>query len=254
MKKKIKGLCVLLAFLFVLSFADSPVFADSLQVHGTWDRLLNKHVKDGIVDYDGFARDGKQLDRYLDGLSKANVQNLSSNERLAFWINAYNAFTVKLILNHYPVSSIRKISRPWKRKEWNAAGQVLSLDQIEHEILRKQFKEPRIHFAIVCASIGCPDLQSFAYVDSTLDDQLTLAARQFFHSPKHFEIQEDGSGIIIRISKIFSWFGDDFGAAKDDRVRFMLPFLDTSTAQKIKKAENIKLKYKNYDWGLNGKQ
>jgi hypothetical protein len=219
--------------------------------HTTWDHLLKKHVKNGLVDYKGFAKDIKRLDNYLDQLNKANISGFSKEQKLAYWINAYNAFTVKLILNHYPTKSIRKISRPWKRKEWNAAGKPVSLDQIEHKILRKEFKEPRIHFAIVCASIGCPDLQPFAFTAGKLEKQLTLAAKQFFSSPKHFQLDRDGDRVIIRISKIFSWFGKDFGADKRERAYFMFPYLDIETGNKIKMAETIKFKYKSYDWNLN---
>jgi hypothetical protein len=159
-------------------------------LHNTWDKLLHKYVKDGIVDYKGFASDIKVLDGYLEQLEKENISGYSPAEKLALWINAYNAFTVKLILNHYPIKSIRKISNPWGQPVWKVAGQTLSLDYIEHKILRREFREPRIHFAIVCASIGCPDLQSFAFRGDKIKEQLDLAAREFFASAKHFRIKK----------------------------------------------------------------
>lgn len=246
----ISGLALLLGLLMLTS----PTFARVPPLHETWDQLLKKHVKDGWVDYKGFNRDVKQLDYYLDQLAKLDVSRLSGDEKLAYWVNAYNAFTVKLILNHYPIPGIRKISRPWKRKEWKASGKMVSLDHIEHEILRKNFKEPRIHFAIVCASIGCPDLQPFAFYAAKIEEQLTHAAKHFFNSTKHFELKQKGDYVTIHISKIFSWFGKDFGGDKRTRANFMLPYLDEKIALEIKKAGKLKFKYKSYDWNLNEKQ
>ena len=157
MKELTFSFIILFVMCFVLTAGGTP------GLHATWDKLLHKYVKDGRVDYNGFSRDIKVLDGYLEKLEKEDTSGYSPEEKLAFWINAYNAFTVKLILNHYPIKSIRKISNPWGQRIWKAAGQILSLDYIEHKILRREFKEPRIHFAIVCASIGCPDLQNAAF-------------------------------------------------------------------------------------------
>jgi hypothetical protein len=227
------------------------VGAETSGLHVTWDKLLQKYVKDGTVDYKGFSGDIKVLDSYLEQLEKKDLSNCSPEEKLAFWINAYNAFTVKLILNHYPIESIRKISNPWGRRVWKAAGQTISLDHIEHKILRQEFKEPRIHFTIVCASIGCPDLQNFAFRGDKIEEQLGLAAGKFFASAKHFRIKKDGDTVIIYTSKIFNWFGKDFGKNKEERIAFMLTYLDQSTADKIKKAKSVKIKYLDYDWNLN---
>jgi hypothetical protein len=226
---------------------------DITDLHSTWNDLLQKYVKGGIVDYKGMAGEVKVLDRYLARLGKEDIFTYSPAGKLAFWINAYNAFTVKLILNYYPVKSIRKISNPWGKRIWKAAGQTVSLDDIEHKILRKRFKEPRIHFAIVCASIGCPDLQSFAYRGEKINDQLAMVARKFFASAKHFEIKANGDRVVIYISKIFNWFGSDFGKNKEERIAFMQPYLDQTTMSTIKKAKIVKFKYLDYDWNLNGK-
>lgn len=220
-------------------------------LHKTWDTLLQKHVKNGRVSYKGFAKDVEQLDSYLSALDKVDISTFSREQKLAFWINAYNAFTIKLILDHYPVKSIRKITSPWKQRIWKAASQTLSLNDIEHQILRKELKEPRIHFAIVCASIGCPNLQSFAFLGDRLNDQLDRAARRFFSFHKHFFIEEDGPKITIYISKIFKWFGEDFGKDKKERIDFILRYLEKSDIEKIKKASVVKMKYLNYDWNLN---
>lgn len=230
---------------FALTAGETP------GLHATWDKLLQKYVKDGTVDYKGFSSDIKLLDGYLEKLEKEDISSYSPGQKLAFWINVYNAFTVKLILNHYPIKSIRKISNPWGQRVWKAAGQTLSLDHIEHKILRREFKEPRIHFAIVCASIGCPNLQDFAFRGDKIKEQLALVAREFFASAKHFYIRKNGDTVIIYISKIFNWFGKDFGKNKEERIAFMLTYLDQSTADKIKKEKSVKIKYLPYDWNLN---
>lgn len=232
---------------FLLTAGETP------GLHAVWDKLLHQYVKAGTVDYKGFSSDTKLLDRYLEKLEKKDLSTCSPEEKLVFWINAYNAFTVKLILNHYPIKSIRKISNPWGQRICRAAGQTLSLDHIEHKILRKEFKEPRIHFAIVCASIGCPDLQNFAFRGDKISEQLVRAASKFFASAKHFRIKKQGNTVIIYINKIFNWFGKDFGKNKAERIAFMLTYLDQSTADKIKKAKSLKIKYLPYDWNLNGK-
>jgi len=236
--------------LFLLSVV--PVEAKlSGGLHGSWDKLLKKHVKNGTVDYKGFAADVKVLDRYLDQLYETDISSFGRAARLAFWINAYNAYTVKLILNHYPVKSIRKISRPWKQSICKAAGKTVSLDHIEHTVLRSELKEPRIHFVIVCASIGCPDLQDSAYLPETIEDQLNHAARQFFGTPKHFYTEIDGDTLIIYISKIFSWFGGDFGKNKKEKMDFMKPFLGKAQQDRFRRAGSVKFKYLDYDWNLN---
>lgn len=240
---------------FVLTTAlSSPVVllasGEESGLHATWDQLLQKHVNNGKVNYKGFAADASLLDSYLDKLNKTDITAFSRAQKLAFWINAYNAFTVKLILNHYPIAGIRKISRPWERREWNAAGETLSLDNIEHVKLRKELKEPRIHFAIVCASIGCPDLHSRAITPDSMENQLDAAARRFFASRKHFHTVEKGTRLIIFISKIFKWFGDDFGKIKGKKS----PLSQRTSPlrkKKIQKATSFKLKYLSYNWNLN---
>ena len=247
MKKIVVLVVVNLIFSALLTARETP------GLHSTWEYLLKKYVKDGRVDYKGLAGEVQTLDRYLTRLGKENISSYSTAEQLAFWINAYNAFTVKLILNHYPVESIRKISNPWGKRAWKAAGQTLSLDDIEHKILRKKFREPRIHFVIVCASVGCPNLQSFAFRGDKLNDQLALAAREFFASPKHFKVKAYHGKVVIYISKIFNWFGSDFGKNKEERIAFITHYLGKATANTLKKARTVKFKYLHYNWNLNGK-
>ncbi|MCP5050509.1 MAG: DUF547 domain-containing protein [bacterium] len=247
----IKQVSIVMMIIFAMALVVTAGDSDGL--HGSWDKLLQKHVKNGVVNYKGFQKDRIQLNRYLGKLEKEDISAYSREEKLAYWINAYNAFTVKLILDNYPVKSIRKISRPWKQRIWKASGKTVSLDDIEHKILRKEFNEPRIHFAIVCASIGCPSLQGFAFSPAKIEEQLSQSARVFFSAPKHFYIKEDGEKIIIFISKIFKWFGGDFGKNKAEKAAFMTPYLDKTSADKIRKAGSLKFKYLGYDWNLNEK-
>ena len=148
-----KTALIILTILLATSGTPAAEQAPPADLHAAWDVLLQKHVSDGNVDYKAFQRSEAQLDAYLATLGATDPSSLSRNGQLAYWINAYNAFTLKLILNHYPVKSIRKLERPWKQRFWMAAGKMHSLDQIEHAILRRKFKEPRIHFAIVCAIV-----------------------------------------------------------------------------------------------------
>jgi len=150
--------------------------------HGPFDALLQAHVRDGMVDYQGFRDDVAELDRYLATLAQANLDGATREEQLAFYINAYNACTIRLILRHYgKIESIREIRKPWDTREWPLAGEVLTINEIEHQKLRDQLREPRIHFAIVCASIGCPKLASRAYTATHVDAELEAAARGRLH-------------------------------------------------------------------------
>lgn len=194
----------------------------------------------------------KKLDTYLEVLGKANIKNFSLEGLLAFWINAYNSFTVKLILNHYPLKSIRDIKDPWKQKIWLAAGERFSLNDIEHNILRKDLNEPRIHFAIVCASRGCPKLNNKSYKADSIHQELDKITRSFFSASQNFLIKKSGNVTTLYLSRIFKWFGNDFGSNEQQRIDFILPYLSESDAVKINNAQKIKVKYLNYDWSLNG--
>lgn len=229
--------------------------------HAIWDQLLHKHVKGSDVSYKGFKRDEKTLDQYLDLLAKTQPAKLSSNQRLAYWINAYNAFTVKLILSRYPkIKSIKDIPARWSKRAWNAAGRLRSLEEIEHEILRKEFNEPRIHFAINCASKSCPDLASDAYVAPRLEAQLTAAAKRFLtHPTKGFRAKREkgrlwGRNNNVYLSKIFSWFAADFEKARGSVIAYVTPYLSPKDRDFVTKyGKKLSLHYMSYDWTLNEK-
>lgn len=209
--------------------------------HQKWNRLLQKHVTtNGNVDYLGFKNDRNQLQTYLDELS-ANVpqKSWSKNAVLAYWINAYNAFTVKLILDHYPVKSIKDIKRPWDQEFIGLGDRTYSLGDIEHDILR-EMNEPRIHFAINCASFSCPELANKAYTEQNLEQQLDTAAKTFVNDKTKNMIKAD----YIEISKIFKWFSGDF-----ETQGTLIDFLNKYS--KVKIDSDAKVKYKDYNWSLN---
>lgn len=214
---------------------------DEATDHNKWNALLQKNVsKDGTVNYKAFQKDGKELQSYLDELS-ARVPNRSwsRNAILAYWINTYNAFTVKLILDNMPIKSIKDINNPWGKKFISLANKKYSLEEIEHEILRKM-DEPRIHFAINCASFSCPNLLNSAYTETKLEQQLNTVAKSFINDKSKNSITANK----IEISKIFDWFAGDF--KKEGSV---ISFLNQYSSIKIN--PKAKLNYKDYNWSLN---
>lgn len=220
--------------------------------HQLWDELLQKHVNpNGTVNYKGFIKDKEKLSRYLDTISQypPDKATWSSEEQLAYWINAYNAYTVKLIIDHYPVKSITKlhptpyipgVRTVWHREFFKIGGQKASLDEIEHQVLRKQFEEPRIHFAINCASVSCPVLRNEAYVASKLEAQLEEQAKRFINDPSRNKISPEQA----EISQLFSWFKGDF-----TRDGSLVDFLNRYANTKIK--PEAKIDHMKYDWDLN---
>lgn len=215
-------------------------------------QLLNAHVRDGVVDYQGFKADEKILDAYLDQMAAVNPDKMSRNDQFAFYINAYNAWTIKLILTRYPdISSIKDIgsifSSPWKKKISRINGDLLTLDEIEHEILRPRFQDPRIHFAVNCASKGCPKLISHPYEAHTLDQQLDTVTREFINNPGRNYLEAN----TLYVSRIFKWFAEDFN---HDIVSFFIQYASDDFRQALTAVgDDLNIRYLNYDWSLNGK-
>ncbi len=209
--------------------------------HSEWDALLKKHVdQQGDVDYKAFAKDKEKLTSYLKELGQNPIASTAEkNERLAYYINLYNAGTVHLILENYPLKSIKDISRPWDKNWVTVGNSKYSLGDIEHKILRKM-DEPRIHFAINCASYSCPRLLNEAFKASTMETQLETAARAFVNDPKRNAITEQ----VVEISEIFKWFKKDF-TTKGTLKNYL------NTYSNIKLLPTTKITYKDYDWRLN---
>jgi hypothetical protein len=243
---------VVMFLVLVMESALSPSTAQPLDLvdNSIYANLLDRHVKKNRVDYDGFKREEALLDRYLEILSATDVGRLSHSEKFAFYINAYNAFTIKLILTKYPgINSIKEIgsffSNPWSKKFIRLGGQTISLDTIEHDFLRPIFKDPRVHFAINCASKGCPPLLNQPYEGKTLEVQLDTMTRAFINDTRQTFLKDN----TLFVSKIFKWFEQDFN---DAPLLFIRQYADTELKKELDRAgPNIKLSYLDYDWTLN---
>lgn len=210
-------------------------------IHASWNVLLQQYVDaDGNVDYRSWKKSQTDLDKYIQLLEKTPPANYwDKNDSLAYFINAYNAVTVKLILDNYPLKSIRDIKDPWDSKSLNLPNNSLTLNDIEHKVLRKM-DDPRIHFAINCASASCPQLSNEAFRASKVQKQLEEATSLFINDTSKNQISEKNIGL----SKIFLWFSKDFGSKKE-RIAFIQKY-----SQKPFK-DNAKIKYQEYDWSLN---
>ncbi|MBC8391541.1 MAG: DUF547 domain-containing protein [Deltaproteobacteria bacterium] len=220
--------------------------------HDLYAGLLEKYVKRGVVDYNSFKSEEASLDKYLKILEETDVKKLARKGQFAFYVNAYNAWTIKLILSGYPgVKSIKDLGSlfksPWKKQLARIDGDIMTLDHIEHNILRPRFKDPRAHFAINCASKGCPPLRSEPYRADILDRQLDEMTRAFINDTLRYRLE----GQTLYVSSIFKWFSEDFN---DDVVGFFLKYAQKDFKKKLEESKsNIRVKYLNYDWSLNGK-
>ena len=234
----------------------------------------------GLVNYRELQAKPAPLDDYIRRLGKYHRKGYElrdQSQQIAFWINAYNALTLRVIIDHYPIqsggffasmrfpkNSIRQIDGAWDGIKHNVMGESMTLDQIEHKILRKQFKDPRIHMALVCAAMGCPPLRNEPYVggqsDGQLDDQLDDQARKFFSNPDKFRI--DRANQTVHLSSIFKWFGKDFKEkyatgefrqlSGDARpvMAFAVKYVAPREAQYLK-TQDYRIEYLDYDWSLN---
>lgn len=213
--------------------------------------LLGKYVKDGVVNYKGFKNEESVLDRYLKVLEEVDSKLLSHNDKFAFYINAYNAWTIKLILSGYPgIKSIKDLGSlfksPWKKKICRIDGEIITLDDIEHNILRPRFKDPRVHFAINCAAKSCPPVRSEPYRGGELDQQLGEMTRAFVNDLERNRLENH----TLYVSSIFKWFAEDFNK---DIVGFFLKYAKGDLKEQLEaNKEKIRVKYLDYDWALNG--
>jgi len=224
--------------------------------HGRLDRLLAAHVTDGRVDYAAFAA-SREFTAYLGVLSTFDPSRLEQDERLAFWINAYNAFTIELINRNEERRSIRKISRPWSVRFIRIGGKMLSLDDIEHEIIRKEFREPRIHFALVCAAKGCPPLRSEAYTGPMLERQLDDQTVTFLTRTPGKNRVDVATGTVW-LSPIFRFrdYEKDCGGSREAIGRFVAGYFRRAGLRaeaELLERGRFALKYTEYDWSLNGR-
>jgi hypothetical protein len=247
---------VLIVPITLLSFS-CPGFGESLPTgfivdHSLFAELLARYVNEGKVDYSGFKREEKQIDAYLTVLEKTDTARLASSEQFAFYINAYNAWTIKLIIGAYPgISSIwdiggRFFNKPFQKKIARLDGATVSLDHIENDILRPRFKDERVHFAINCAAKSCPPLRPDPYCGEIIDRQLDEVTRAFINNPDSNRLEGDR----LYVSKIFKWFSSDF---KDDVPGFFVKYATDTLKERLTTGkQRIRVTYLDYDWSLNG--
>ena len=220
------------------------------QSHAAWDTLLKKHVQPTGVDYTSFKKDQSKLKAYLkdlSGISTKEFNDWAGPDQLAYLTNLYNASTIDLVLEHYPIKSFKDEvggkEGPWKHSFIKALGKTYTLDQIEHELIRKHYAEPRVHFALNCASAGCPPLRSEAFIGENLEKQLEEQTSKFLGNAANNSL----NGKNLKLSPIFDWFKEDFIKKSGSVEAFVNPYFpDTS----IKKGD-VKLSYSDYGWNLN---
>ncbi len=220
---------------------DHPIPIIEAFDHSSWSILLQKHVASGgTVDYKGFKQDHAALKVYLNALGK-NIPNedWTTKDRLAYWMNVYNAFTIKLIIDNYPLQSIKDIKDPWDLRFFKIGKKWYTLNDVEHRILRKM-GDPRIHFGINCASFSCPPLLNKAFTRQNVNEELEKLTVNFINDPKRNKINAQK----VELSKIFSWFAKDFKGEGS-----LIDFLNKYS--KVKIDQNAKKSFKKYDWTLN---
>ncbi len=230
--------------------------------HSAWDRLLQTYVHpadDGLnrVDYGSFQANGHaELKQYLESLRAVDPRTLSRSEQFAFLANLYNAKTIDIVLDHYPVSSIKNVSLggglfaaftggPWKAKVLTLQGVEFSLDDIEHGVMRPLFKDPRAHYSVNCASVGCPNLQTHAFTGARLDAQLDAAAKAYVNNPRGTNF----SGGRLVVSSIYEWFKSDFGGDDVGVLKHLRKYATPSLRLKLNSVRSISSHH--YDWTLN---
>ena len=240
-----------LAIFLSSCFSGIPKGKNNSFTHEEWTNLLQKHVnKAGFVDYKGFIKDSVKLNNYLAKLSdNAPANSWSRDEKFAYWINAYNAYTVKLITNNYPVKTIKElgaanpiifVNTAWDKKFFSIGNKKMTLNTIEFKIIRKQFKDPRSHFAINCASISCPKLLNVAYEAKTLNAQLEQQGKAFLADTEKNKVSANNP----KLSSIFKWYSGDF-----EKGQTKIEFINKYASPNLN--ANAKLDYLDYNWNLN---
>ncbi len=230
--------------------------------HSAWDRVLKSYVNHiGEVDYAGLKANPKDLDDYIQMLAESSPVNRpalfpTKAHALAYWMNAYNAFVMRGVVDNYPTRSVRDLGKLYgffRRQDYTAGGVKISLLHLENDILRKQFQEPRIHFGIVCASISCPRLSRNAFTADNLEEQLDRLARQFVNERRNVTV--DAGSNEVTLSAIFRWYAKDFEQGPDGQKITLLDFVRRYANEKnLKLLDGLKapkIKYYDYNWSIN---
>jgi hypothetical protein len=221
--------------------------------HSALDALLRERVDEhGLVDYAGLAGrpDADRLDAYLAALQDVDFDALGRDQKLALLINAYNAFTLRLVLDHFPIASIRDLpsDRRWDDRRWNLAGRTFSLNELEHEGIRPNFREPRVHFALVCAAIGCPPLRNEAYVAERLDEQLAEQAARVHAHERWFRFDEQSG--VVQLTPLYDWYGNDFAQVEGSVLEYAA-LHSPALAESLALGRTPTTEWLPYDWSLN---
>lgn len=233
--------------------------------YAAWSKLLVTHTQNGFVDYQGLKKSPADLSGVLESFQLATQNQYDGwtrSQKIAFWLNVYNFGAMNLVAEHYPIqkklgwkalaypdNSIQQIPDVWDRKSVRVLGEDRSLNEIEHQILRKEFKEPRVHFALVCASIGCPKLRGEPYLADRLDEQLDDQVRTFMSDTEKARYEQESDTLYL--SPILKWFGDDFEAA-GGRIAFVKKYFLRETAAYL--SVKTRIKWLDYDWSLNERE
>ena len=227
-------------------------------IHAPFTALLKAHVRNDLVDYDAFAK-SQAFAQYLKDLDRARPASMSKADRLAFWINAYNAYTIQLINKHNERESIRNINmflgvlrgkRPWKEEIVFAGGRFLCLDDVLNKVIRAEFKEPRIHMALVGAAMSSPPLRSEAYEGSVLEAQLHDQTRTFLRE-RQTENRLDLGNSVIHLSRIFDWNRADFGKTDAAILKFVSAYFEGTGEKSAFAAHRLTIEFTDFDWSLN---
>lgn len=247
----------------------TPAVGQEIPDHGIFARVLERHLRDSFVDYAAIKADPRDLEHYLAQLAAvpaAAVDVAPRNTQLAFWINAYNACAIRLVVDHYPIgkrgglgaianavrgipaNSIQQIPDTWKREFCEVAGKTRSLDEIEHDIIRPM-GEPRIHFAVNCASRSCPVLAPTPYTGKGLNDELDAAVARFVADTSQYRL-ERGERAVLHLNKILEWYGGDFGG-EGGVLAFLMKYIPEADAEYIQQHGPARLVFEDYDWTLN---
>jgi hypothetical protein len=257
----------------------SPAAAETVFSHRDYAVVLEEYVdENGLVDYAGLQHNRSRLDRWVEALNRldrATYGSWSSEDQLAFWINAYNGLTLRLIVDNYPIessllksvvypkNSIRQISGAWTKIQFRVMGEAITLDAIEHDVLRVEFDEPRIHMALVCAALSCPVLRTEPYEAGALEKQLEDQTRRFLSAGTNFRIDRESG--TVWLSAIFDWFGQDFVAKygtgdppgkRSEQTKAVLNFVGRHVGDKDRAfidAGEFRVRYIDYNWELNEK-
>lgn len=264
MKNRIIIIClILLSVLSVIFQYHYRLEADSREdtqtpnttfSHDLFNQVLQEHVEDGLVDYAKLKANPEQFEKYLDQLATAKPAEMSYNEQLAFWINAYNAVVIKGVIDHYPIKSVKKVklfNGFFSRLKFQVAGETYSLDNIEHDIIRREFVDPRTHFALICGSKGCPQIENTAFLSETIEEQLDAVTLKFVTNPEKVKLDRDKRRVYL--SKIFKWYKKDFTEGYVGVADFLSDYLPPVDAEFVA-AKDVKFHYLDYDWNLNDKK